>query len=137
MREPCRPAVHHTVADRGPSWRNGSVRGVAPRQDVSELARRAARVSSPTDIDRLLRRKDHGEVHSVSTPMSSICASRRPTDVRVLDDDHGCYLGRSDSTIVCSGARRSTLVLGPTRAGKTSALLIPNVLLAHRAVVTT
>ena len=28
-------------------------------------------------------------------------------------------------------------MLGPTRAGKTSALLIPNVLLAHRAVVTT
>jgi type IV secretion system protein VirD4 len=38
---------------------------------------------------------------------------------------------------VFSGARRSTLVLGPTRSGKTSSLLVPNVLLARGAVVTT
>lgn len=36
-----------------------------------------------------------------------------------------------------SGPRRSALVLGPTRSGKTSALLVPNVLLAAGAVVTT
>lgn len=36
-----------------------------------------------------------------------------------------------------SGTRRSTLVLGPTRSGKTSSLLVPNVLLARRSVVTT
>lgn len=36
-----------------------------------------------------------------------------------------------------SGAQRSTLVLGPTRSGKTSSLLIPNVLLASGTVVTT
>ena len=36
-----------------------------------------------------------------------------------------------------SGAHRSTLVLGPTRTGKTSSLLIPNVLLAPGCVVTT
>jgi type IV secretion system protein VirD4 len=38
---------------------------------------------------------------------------------------------------VFSGTSRSTLVLGPTRSGKTSALLVPNVLLARGAVVTT
>jgi type IV secretion system protein VirD4 len=55
----------------------------------------------------------------------------------VHDAEHGCYLGRAGTTSVFSGARRSTLVLGPTRSGKTSALLVPNVLLARNAVVTT
>ena len=36
-----------------------------------------------------------------------------------------------------SGPQRSVLVLGPTRSGKTSSLLVPNVLLAGGAVVTT
>jgi type IV secretory pathway TraG/TraD family ATPase VirD4 len=53
------------------------------------------------------------------------------------DDERGCYLGRTGTTHVFSGARRSTLVLGPTRAGKTTSLLVPNVLLASCAVVTT
>jgi type IV secretion system protein VirD4 len=55
----------------------------------------------------------------------------------VHDVERGCYLGRTGTTNVFSGARRSTLVLGPTRSGKTSALLVPNVLLARCAVVTT
>jgi type IV secretion system protein VirD4 len=38
---------------------------------------------------------------------------------------------------VWSGAQRSTLVLGPPRAGKTSSLVIPNILLAPGAVVST
>ena len=57
--------------------------------------------------------------------------------MRVRDAERGCYLGRAGTTSVFSGARRSTLVLGPTRSGKTSALLVPNVLLARNAVVTT
>jgi type IV secretion system protein VirD4 len=57
--------------------------------------------------------------------------------VRVHDDDRGCYLGRAGTTNVFSGARRSTLVLGPTRSGKTSSLLVPNVLLSRSSVVTT
>jgi type IV secretion system protein VirD4 len=57
--------------------------------------------------------------------------------VCVQDAERGCYLGRAGTTSVFSGARRSTLVLGPTRSGKTSALLVPNVLLARNAVVTT
>jgi type IV secretion system protein VirD4 len=69
--------------------------------------------------------------------MSSICAFAHPTVVRVHAADPGCYLGRAGTTSVFSGARRSTLVLGPTRSGKTSALLVPNVLLARSAVVTT
>jgi type IV secretion system protein VirD4 len=59
------------------------------------------------------------------------------TVVVVRDDACGLYLGRTAASIVTSGARRSTLVLGPTRSGKTSSLLVPNVLLTHNAVVTT
>jgi len=59
------------------------------------------------------------------------------TVVVVRDDACGLYLGRTSSSIVSSGAQRSTLVLGPTRSGKTSSLLVPNVLLARHAVVTT
>jgi type IV secretion system protein VirD4 len=59
------------------------------------------------------------------------------TDVDVRTDACGIYLGRSRASTVSSGSRRSTLVLGPTRSGKTSSLLVPNVLLAHNAVVTT
>jgi type IV secretory pathway TraG/TraD family ATPase VirD4 len=57
--------------------------------------------------------------------------------VRVHDADRGIYLGRTGTTSVFSGAQRSTLVLGPTRSGKTSSLLIPNVLLASGPVITT
>ncbi|HEY8080447.1 MAG TPA: type IV secretory system conjugative DNA transfer family protein [Acidimicrobiales bacterium] len=53
------------------------------------------------------------------------------------DSELGIYLGRSHRSRVFSGAQRSTLVLGPTRSGKTSSLLIPNVVLARGAVVTT
>jgi len=49
----------------------------------------------------------------------------------------GCYLGTGDGGWVFSGALRSTLVLGPTRSGKTTSLLIPNVVGAPGAVVAT
>lgn len=55
----------------------------------------------------------------------------------VLDDTNGNYIGRAHDNSVFSGAQRSTLVLGPTRSGKTSSLLVPNVQLARHAVVTT
>lgn len=60
-----------------------------------------------------------------------------PTVVSVHDDERGCYLGRTGTTNVFSGARRSALVLGPTRSGKTSSLLVPNVLLSSSSVVAT
>jgi type IV secretion system protein VirD4 len=47
------------------------------------------------------------------------------------------YVGVGRGGWVWSGAQRSTLVLGPPRAGKTSSLVIPNILLAPGAVVST
>ncbi len=47
------------------------------------------------------------------------------------------YLGVGRSGWVWSGAQRATLVLGPPRAGKTSSLVIPNILLSVGPVVST
>ncbi|HUZ09739.1 MAG TPA: TraM recognition domain-containing protein [Acidimicrobiales bacterium] len=49
----------------------------------------------------------------------------------------GIYLGEGVDGWAWSGPGRSTLVLGPSRSGKTSSLVIPNVLSAEGAVVTT
>lgn len=49
----------------------------------------------------------------------------------------GVYLGVGDGGWAWAGPERSTLVLGPSRSGKTSAIVIPNVLAAPGAVVST
>ena len=50
---------------------------------------------------------------------------------------HGLYLGHRGHAWHHADPQQSVLVLGPPRSGKTSALLIPNVLSATGAVVTT
>ncbi|MHB1087794.1 MAG: type IV secretory system conjugative DNA transfer family protein [Acidimicrobiales bacterium] len=54
-----------------------------------------------------------------------------------MNDDDGIYLGRTNFGDASSGAQRSTLVLGPSRSGKTSSLIIPNLLLTSRSCVVT
>jgi type IV secretion system protein VirD4 len=49
----------------------------------------------------------------------------------------GVYLGLGSAGWAWAGAEHSTLVLGPSRSGKTSSLVIPNVLAAPGAVVST
>jgi type IV secretory pathway TraG/TraD family ATPase VirD4 len=49
----------------------------------------------------------------------------------------GVYLGRGAGGLAWAGPERSTLLLGPSRSGKTSSLVIPNVLAAPGAVVST
>jgi type IV secretory pathway TraG/TraD family ATPase VirD4 len=51
--------------------------------------------------------------------------------------DRGLYLGRANHHDVSSGAQRSTLVLGPSRSGKTTSLIIPNLLMTSRSSITT
>ncbi len=53
------------------------------------------------------------------------------------DFAHGIYLGEGPNGCVFAGAQRSTMVLGPSRSGKTSSLVIPNLLLANGPVVST
>lgn len=50
---------------------------------------------------------------------------------------HSIYLGRGDGGDVTSGPERSTLVLGPSRSGKTSCLIIPNLLMSNASCVVT
>ncbi|MGO8859775.1 MAG: type IV secretory system conjugative DNA transfer family protein [Acidimicrobiales bacterium] len=52
-------------------------------------------------------------------------------------DTHGVYLGLGNGGWAWAGPQRSTLVLGPSRSGKTSSLVIPNILLANGPVVST
>ena len=54
-----------------------------------------------------------------------------------MDDDRGIYLGRGRHGDATSGSQRSTLVLGPSRSGKTSSLIIPNLLITSRSCVVT
>jgi type IV secretion system protein VirD4 len=50
---------------------------------------------------------------------------------------HGIYVGEGASGWMWAGPQCSTLVLGPPRSGKTSSLVIPNILLSDGAVVST
>ncbi len=50
---------------------------------------------------------------------------------------HSIYVGYGRHGWMWAGAQRSTLVLGPPRSGKTSSLVIPNILLSDGPVVST
>ncbi|HQT99782.1 MAG TPA: type IV secretory system conjugative DNA transfer family protein [Acidimicrobiales bacterium] len=49
----------------------------------------------------------------------------------------GIYLGRAAHGDATSGSQRSTLVLGPTRSGKTSSVIIPNLLTTTSPAIVT
>jgi type IV secretion system protein VirD4 len=55
----------------------------------------------------------------------------------VSQSSRGIYLGAGPQGWAWSGPERSVLVLGPSRSGKTTSLIIPNVLAAPGAVVST
>ncbi len=54
-----------------------------------------------------------------------------------MTSDAGIYLGRTRDGDATSGDERSTLVIGPSRSGKTSSIIIPNLLLTTRTAVVT
>lgn len=49
----------------------------------------------------------------------------------------GVYLGRGAEGLAWSGREHSTLVLGPSRSGKTTSLIVPNVVAAPGSVLST
>jgi len=54
-----------------------------------------------------------------------------------MEFNRGIYFGRSELGDVSSGNECSTLVLGPSRSGKISSIIIPNLLMsAHSCVIT-
>jgi type IV secretory pathway TraG/TraD family ATPase VirD4 len=54
-----------------------------------------------------------------------------------MHSDVGIYLGRGVHGDATSGDERSTLVLGPSRSGKTSSIVVPNLLITTRSCVVT
>jgi len=71
------------------------------------------------------------------TVVRSSPAVARVTGIHRNGPELGIYLGLGDRGWAWTGPERSTLVLGPSRSGKTSAIVIPNVLSASGAVVST
>jgi len=69
----------------------------------------------------------------MDAPQRSVAALRTAYG----DFAHGIYLGEGPGGHVHAGAQRSTLVLGPSRSGKTSSLVIPNLMLSGGPVVST
>src|SRR5271170_4417174 len=55
----------------------------------------------------------------------------------IVHTHSGVYLGRGVNGDAMSGSERSTLVLGPTRSGKTTSIIIPNLLMTTNACVVT
>jgi len=80
----------------------------------------------------LLRRRTD-KVHTFFLLMSSISSRDRCDFVR----EFRIYLGRGFSGDAWAAPGRSVLVLGPSRSGKTSSLIVPNLLMSEAAAVTT
>lgn len=68
--------------------------------------------------------------------MPSNTATEHVLGLRSLSDHHGggCYLGTAKAPVF-GGSEQCVLVLGPPRSGKTSGVVVPNVLAARAVVV--
>jgi len=79
---------------------------------------------------------EHGAHSDVETPASCLNSTAALRGVH-RHANHSIYVGTGQQGWVWAGAQRSTLVLGPPRSGKTSSLVIPNILLSDGPVVST
>ncbi|MGO9855142.1 MAG: type IV secretory system conjugative DNA transfer family protein [Acidimicrobiales bacterium] len=80
-----------------------------------------------------MERVDHDHVDTVDPCLISTSALH---EVHRLAH-HSIYVGTGRNGWMWAGPQRSTLVLGPPRSGKTSSLVIPNILLSEGPVVST
>jgi type IV secretion system protein VirD4 len=88
----------------------------------------------------VVSRDDRSNVNSNTTRRRTRAVTTRVMDLDMRDpahDGHNIYLGIGEGGWSWAGPQRSTLVLGPSRSGKTSSLVIPNILLAKGPVVST
>jgi type IV secretory pathway TraG/TraD family ATPase VirD4 len=76
-------------------------------------------------------------LHSEVTPGDAFVSSTSSLRRVHRNAAHSIYLGTGANGWVWAGAQRSALVLGPSRSGKTSSLVIPNLLLSDGPVVST
>ena len=87
-----------------------------------------------------LARDDRSNVDTTPTNEPTRCVAPPMTSLDAREsghDRHDIYLGIGGGGWSWAGPQRSTLVLGPSRSGKTSSLVIPNILLALGPVVST
>jgi type IV secretion system protein VirD4 len=79
------------------------------------------------------------EIAQRGTQSARVTTARDALAYRYADgvDPPGIYLGTANDAWLWAGPQRSTLVLGPSRSGKTSSLVIPNIFLAEGPVVST
>ena len=80
-----------------------------------------------------MQRGDDAHVDAADPSLNSIAALREIH----RNASHSIYVGRATNGWMWAGDQRSALVLGPPRSGKTSSLVIPNILLADGPVVST
>jgi type IV secretion system protein VirD4 len=88
----------------------------------------------------VVARDDRSNVDIITTthPTRRVATEMIQFDVGATGNNgYNIYLGRGESGWSWAGPQRSTLVLGPSRSGKTSSLVIPNILLAQGPVVST
>ena len=88
---------------------------------------------SPSTNIRCMERDDHEHVDTADSCLISTAALREVHRFA----QHSIYVGGGTQGWMWAGAQRSTLVLGPPRSGKTSSLVIPNILLSDGPVVST
>jgi type IV secretion system protein VirD4 len=88
--------------------------------------------------------RHHATIDTMEATRSDDEPTRLPSTRAVVSSDHahgtdaaGIYLGTVNGEWYWAGPQRSALVLGPSRSGKTSSLVIPNLLLADGPVVST
>ncbi|MGH9081080.1 MAG: type IV secretory system conjugative DNA transfer family protein [Acidimicrobiales bacterium] len=72
-----------------------------------------------------------------STPQLPLTAQHRAVLAASAGASHGAYLGHSDRGWCFAEPQQSVMVLGPPRSGKTTSLIIPNVLSSNGPVVST
>jgi type IV secretory pathway TraG/TraD family ATPase VirD4 len=79
---------------------------------------------------------EHADHLGVATADSCLISSGALRDIH-RNARHSIYVGSGTNGWMWGGAQRSALVLGPPRSGKTSSLVIPNILLSEGPVVST
>lgn len=108
----------------------------APKE-ISRHGRSNGAKVTPTSVSREISRARRVQRGASSDPARA--AARALATVRTASRESAgsIYLGHGARGWAWAGREHSTLVLGPSRSGKTSCLVIPNVLSAPGAVVTT
>lgn len=72
-----------------------------------------------------------------STPEIRLSEAHRAVLAASGGAAHGVYLGQIEGGWLFAGAQQSVMVLGPPRSGKTTSVIVPNVLASNGAVLST